>query len=551
MTATTPVRCEGVLADRVGAEPDRAQPNRGTVEGPTSLVRMGRTTGVGLRGIDGFLVEVEAQIAPGLPAFTVSGMGDSAVAQAPDRIRAACAALGLPVHQRKVVVNLSPAAQRKSGSGFDVAIAVAVLQAAGIVTGDVRPVVHLGELGLAGQVRPVAGVLPAVLAARQAGIREVVVPRDNAAEALLAGDLTVYAVGALRDVLALHAARDRGGSLEGFLARPGERPAGGAAEDLPDLADLVGQEAGRQAVEVAAAGGHHLFLVGPPGAGKTMLAERLPGLLPPLGLTAALEVGAIASIAGTVGPDADLPRRAPFVAPHHGASPAAIIGGGSGRIRPGSITLAHRGILFLDEAPEFKPAVLQSLRQPLESGQVVIARAHDVVRFPARFQLVMAANPCPCGLLTGTGEHCECPPPRRRGYLARLSGPLLDRVDVQVEVLAPTRAELAAGPGEASAQVAARCAQARTRQRERWRGSAWMVNARVPGPVLRSSPWRLPPQDTRDIDAALDKGWLTLRGYDRCLRIAWTLADLRGAPRPQRRDVAEALSLRQRAGSPS
>ncbi len=503
---------------------------------------IGRTASVGLTGIDGFIVQVEAQVAKGLPAFSISGLGDSAVSEATDRIKAAFRHLELSVQQRAVVVNLSPASRRKVGSGYDLAIAVATLAGADIVPPWlVDGVVHLGELGLDGTIRGVCGILPAVLAAQRAGIRTVVVPAENASEAALARDVHVVPVTHLRGVIERYAALAAGEQIVDPLPIP---PRLADGEPPADLADVVGQDEARLALEVAASGGHHLFMVGPPGTGKTMLAERLVGLLPPLGDGDSLEVRAIRSIVEV--PTMPVPLGiAPFVAPHHGCSAAAMIGGGSGRIQPGAITLAHKGVLFLDEAPEFKPAVLQSLRQPLESGHIVVARAMEKVRFPASFQLIMAANPCPCGRLVGTGDQCTCTSLQRRGYLARISGPLLDRVDLQVRVLAPSKAALAGGPGEATADVAPRVRAALDRAETRWAGMPWRTNARVPGPVLRSPDWRLPADRTRELDAALDRGWLTLRGYDRCLRIAWTLADMREASRPEARDLAEALGLRQ------
>jgi len=504
---------------------------------------LGRTWGVGLTGIDGFMVEVEAQLGPGLPGFTIVGLGDSAVKQAPDRIRAACTHLGWPVSQKKLVVNLSPASRQKVGSGFDVAIAVAALAATGVVQAwVVDGVAHLGELGLDGTIRPVTGILPTVQAARRAGIRHIVVPLANAAEARLAGQILVHPARDLAQLVDRYAALAHGQRVEDPVVQQVDPV---APAPVPDLADVVGQEEVRLALEVAAAGGHHLFMVGPPGAGKTMLAERLPGLLPPLPPDLALEVSAIRSILDVPGAMPGLVERAPFVAPHHGASAAAIIGGGSGRVRPGAITRAHGGVLFLDEAAEFKTSVLQALRQPIESGQIVVARAHDMVCFPARFQLVLAANPCPCGMLVGKGDDCSCTPLKRRGYLTRLGGPLLDRVDLQVHVAAPGRAHLAGPPGEPSSAVAARVAAAIESQERRWQGMPWRLNGRAPGPLLRSLSWRLAAERTRELDLAIDRGWLSLRGYDRCLRLAWTLADLRGAVTPEARDVAEALSLRQ------
>ncbi|HRW19534.1 MAG TPA: YifB family Mg chelatase-like AAA ATPase [Dermatophilaceae bacterium] len=503
---------------------------------------LGRTRSVGLHGVDGFLVEVEADIASGLPAFTVSGRADAACAQAPDRVKAAAANSGHPLAQRRVTVNLSPASVPKIGSGFDLAIVVAALAAEGRVPGRlVEQVVHLGELGLDGSVRSVRGVLPAVIAAARAGVRHVVVPVANAAEARLVDGMQVHPVAWLGELVARYRLLATGRPVppveESVLPVPVDPV-------LPDLADVVGQPEARLALEIAAAGAHHLYLVGPPGAGKSMLAERLPSLLPSLDERQSMEVTAIASIVG-VGRVDRLITRPPFVAPHHGASAVALVGGGSGVVQPGAITQAHGGVLFLDEAAEFKPGVLQTLRQPLESGHVTVARALGSFRYPCQFQLVLAANPCPCGMFSGKGAACSCSVVARRSYLTRIAGPLMDRVDIQVHVPAPSRAALVGGAGESSDVVAARVREARAVQAGRWRGRPYAVNGRVPGPELRRSPWRLPDQRTHEIDRAIDRGQLSLRGYDRCLRLAWTIADLGGRSSPTRDDVGLALSLRQ------
>ncbi len=503
---------------------------------------LGRTRSVGLRGVDGFLVDVESDVAAGLPAFTVTGRADAACAQAPDRVRAAASNSGHPIPQRRVTVNLSPASVVKVGSGFDLAIVVATLVAAGEIPARVVDhVVHIGELGLDGSVRPVRGLVPMVLAAAQAGVRHVVVPVANAREARLVAGVEVHPVAQLDELVARYRALDRRRPT-----LPVDEPDEVSSQQiaLPDLSDVVGQVEGRLAVEIAAAGAHHLYLVGPPGAGKSMLAERLPGLLPELDDRQAMQVTAISSILGTLVSTDGLCRRPPFVAPHHGASMPAIIGGGSGLVLPGAITQAHHGVLFLDEAPEFRPGVLQALRQPIESGHVVVARAIGNVRFPCQFQLVLAANPCPCGMGSGKADSCTCSAIQQRRYSARLSGPILDRIDIQVHVPAPSRAALVGEPGESTTVVRARVQSARAAQARRWAGREYAVNGRVPGPVLRSGPFRLGVQRTVDLDRAVDRGWLSLRGYDRCLRLAWTIADLAGRPSPTRDDVGLALSLR-------
>lgn len=485
------------------------------------------------------MVEVEAAVGGGLPRTVLVGLADTALYEARDRCKAAVASRQLEWPQQLLTINLSPASLPKSGSHYDLAIAAAVLAASETVPATLLDTTVLfGELGLDGRVRPVPGVLPAVLAARDRGFTRAVVCADQAAEAALIDGITVWGVRDLGEMVEVLHGRPIAPAPD---VAPCRTPAG--VQPRLDLADIAGQPEAKWALEVAAAGRHHLYLHGAPGLGKTMLAQRLPTILPDLTPPEALEVSAIHSLAGR--PLDGLMARPPYSDPHHNVSLAGLIGGGQRIARPGAISLAHRGVLFLDEAPEFGPRLLDALRTPLECGMVTIGRAERHVSFPARFQLVLAANPCPCGRAGTPGLVCECPPMAVRRYRDRLSGPILDRIDVQV-AMRPVRAAYlrTAGrqPEETSQEVAARVAEARQRQEFRLRGSGFTTNGEVSGPHLRT---RLPlPDGVELLDAALVKGQLSARGVDKSLRIAWTLADLAGRDRVDVDDVRAALVLR-------
>ena len=501
-------------------------------------------TTVSFEGIEAVAVDVQVQIAAGLPAFHVVGLPDKAVAESRERVRSALIASGLALPPKRITINLAPADLPKEGSHYDLPIALGLMAAMGAVPSEMLAgFVVLGELALDGTISRIAGVLPAAIGANGLG-KGLICPADCGSEAAWASaDMEIVAP---RSLIAL-ANHFKGTQV---LDRP--EPAIREAEGgLPDLADIRGQETARRALEVAAAGGHNMLMVGPPGAGKSMLASRLPSILPPLTPRELLEVSMIASIAGTIS-GGRLSARRPFRAPHHSASMAALVGGGI-KARPGEVSLAHNGVLFLDELPEFSPQALDSLRQPLESGETMIVRANHRVRYPSRFQFVAAMNPCRCGMAGEPGESCRRGPRCAAEYQARISGPLLDRIDIQIEVPAVRASDLILpAPGEKSETVAARVARARQIQQARYDalGLTWRTNAECSARDIEelARPDRGGLQLLRDFAEAAR---LSARGYHRVLKVARTLADLDGSEGVGRIQIAEALSYRALSDRPA
>ncbi|GGF41306.1 ATP-dependent protease [Youhaiella tibetensis] len=497
-----------------------------------------RVTTVAFQGIEAVPVDVQAQISPGMPRFNIVGLADKAVKEASERVRAALFASGLGLPPKRITVNLAPADLPKEGTHFDLPIAMALMAAIGAIPQDaLQGILAVGELGLDGRLTATAGTLPAAIAAQARDMR-LVCPEAAGPEAAWAGEEI--------DIIATESLLALVNHLSGhqLAARPvpqrRSEPAG-----LPDLREVRGQEVARRALEVAAAGGHNLLMIGPPGAGKSMLASRLPSILPPLNPRELLDLSMIQSIAGELA-DGALSDRRPFRAPHHSASMAALVGGGI-KVRPGEASLAHNGVLFLDELPEFSPQVLDSLRQPLEAGESVIARANGRVAYPARFQLVAAMNPCKCGLAGTPGHSCRRGPACAADYQSRVSGPFLDRIDLRIDVPAVTAADMI-GPHEAepSAAVAARVARARDRQRERYlrHGAPDIHTNAAAGPTLIETVVEPDRESQELLLKAAERFSLSARAYHRVLKVARTLADLAGSEKVKRPHIAEALGYR-------
>jgi magnesium chelatase family protein len=494
-----------------------------------------RSYTVAFEGIDARIVEVQCALSPGVPNFTIVGLADKAVSEARERVRAALNTLSIALPARRITVNLSPADLPKEGSHFDLPIALSLLAAIEIIPKDaVEGLVALGELSLDGNLVPVAGALPAALAAAEAG-RSLVCPAASGAEAAWVGQTAVIAPASLSAAI-----QHLTGARVLQLSEPGEvadAPVG------PDLREVKGQERAKRALEIAAAGRHHLLMVGSPGSGKSMLAARLPGILPELSPEEALETSMVQSRAGLI--DAGgISRRRPFRAPHHTASMAAIVGGGKGA-KPGEISLAHNGVLFMDEFPEYPRSVLETLRQPIETGDVVVARANAHVTYPCRFLLIAAANPCKCGHMTDPAKACSRAPACGEEYMGRISGPLMDRFDLRVEVPPVSFQDLdLPASGDATPVVAERVARARSIQAKRYSGTqGTRVNADANGSLLETV--ATPDAEGRDLlTRAAERIGLSARGYHRVLRVARTIADLAERDQVGRGDIAEAVSFR-------
>lgn len=503
---------------------------------------LARTLSCVTMAVTGHAIEVEAHVSDGVVGMNVTGLADTSINEAKDRVRAALMNSGVLWPQKRITVGLSPAWLPKHGSGLDLAIAVSIFAAESTVDDEsLRRTMFFAELGLDGRVRPINGTLIAAMTARSFGCDRIVVAASDVGQARLVEGIEAVGITHLRQALDLVRGVDY--ELVDCVASSAVDIA--TYEREHDFAQVRGQQRAKRGLEIAAAGGHHCALLGPPGVGKTLLASRLPSVLPQLERSAALEVAAVRSAVGDRSDDNGLCLTPPFASPHHTASYTALVGGGTGNPVIGLVTQAHRGVLFMDEAPEFATNVLDALRQPLESGVVTLSRKTFTLDLPARFQLVLAANPCPCGMALDPRGTCRCTPSQRRRYLARISGPLMDRVDIRLVVQAPSVVDFdpVAEVPESSATIRTRVVAARERAMRRLHSTPWVTNSEIPGTALREL-FPLEPTLARDLASVLAGGRISARGMDRITRVAWTIADLADEPAPSREHVREALGLR-------